>query len=58
MLFYIFGLWKKLLRNVTHYFQVDIHFEETFYNAKDESYRVLCVGELFNREPLYGMTKN
>ncbi|KAH3864674.1 hypothetical protein DPMN_027698 [Dreissena polymorpha] len=29
--------------------EVAILFEETFYNNKDESYRVLCVSEVFNR---------
>ncbi|XP_052232310.1 ankyrin repeat domain-containing protein 27-like isoform X4 [Dreissena polymorpha] len=29
--------------------EVAILFEETFYNSKDESYRVLCVSEVFNR---------
>ncbi|KAH3770980.1 hypothetical protein DPMN_172280 [Dreissena polymorpha] len=28
---------------------VAILLEETFYNSKDESYRVLCVSEVFNR---------
>ncbi|XP_060567236.1 ankyrin repeat domain-containing protein 27-like isoform X2 [Ruditapes philippinarum] len=30
--------------------KVDILFEETFYNTKDESYRVVCVSGFFNRE--------
>lgn len=34
--------------------QVEILFEETFYNSKDESYRVLCVSELFSKDPATG----
>ncbi|XP_053402655.1 ankyrin repeat domain-containing protein 27-like [Mercenaria mercenaria] len=30
--------------------KVDILFEETFYNVKDESYRVVCVSGFFNKE--------
>ncbi|KAL4234793.1 Ankyrin repeat domain-containing protein 27 [Mactra antiquata] len=30
--------------------EIDVLFEETFYNTKDESYRVVCVSGFFNRE--------
>ncbi|WAR12151.1 ANR27-like protein [Mya arenaria] len=35
-----------------HKKKVEILFEETFFNSSDESYRVLCVGELFNRDKI------
>ncbi|XP_014780066.1 ankyrin repeat domain-containing protein 27 isoform X2 [Octopus bimaculoides] len=36
--------------NFANKLKINILFEETFYNAADESYRVLCVEQIFNSD--------